>query len=291
MTKPTIVTRAGKGSALTWTEGDSNLTNLQNATIAIKADTGGTDVVSDLNGTVTLVAGSNVTITGDNTAKTVTIAAAGGSLALDDLTDVSATSPMSGDTLVWNNASSVWQAQAPSGGSLALDDLTDVNTTMVTDGQVLTYNNSLVRWEGTTISAGATTLDGLSDVVITGTPSDASFLVFDSVTAKWRNLIDFTDTSVMARYVKTVDSANTNASWYISLNESATGTNIPYTDANLRYNPSTNILTATGFAGALNGTVGATTPATGAFTTLSASTSVSFSPSSWIKSNSTAWTK
>lgn len=79
MTKPTIVTRAGKGSALTWTEGDANLTNLQNATISLKADTGGTDVVSDLNGTVTLVAGTNVTISGDNTAKTLTINAAGGS--------------------------------------------------------------------------------------------------------------------------------------------------------------------------------------------------------------------
>ncbi len=41
MAKPTIVTRAGKGSALTWTEGDSNLTNLQNATVTLKAGTGG----------------------------------------------------------------------------------------------------------------------------------------------------------------------------------------------------------------------------------------------------------
>jgi hypothetical protein len=35
MTKPVIVTRAGKGSALTFTEGDSNFTNLQNATITV----------------------------------------------------------------------------------------------------------------------------------------------------------------------------------------------------------------------------------------------------------------
>jgi cellobiose phosphorylase len=31
MSKPTIVTRATKGSALTWAEGDANITNLQTA--------------------------------------------------------------------------------------------------------------------------------------------------------------------------------------------------------------------------------------------------------------------
>jgi len=86
MAKPTIVTRTSKGSALTWTEGDANLTNLQDATISIQAGTAGTTVVSDLNGTVTLVAGSNVTLTGDNTAKTVTIAASGGGELVSDTT-------------------------------------------------------------------------------------------------------------------------------------------------------------------------------------------------------------
>lgn len=96
MTKPSIVTRASKGSALTWTEGDTNLTNLRDATITIKAGSGGTDVVSDLNGTVTLVAGTNVTLSGDNTAKTVTINAAGGSGITDLVQD---TSPQLGGNL------------------------------------------------------------------------------------------------------------------------------------------------------------------------------------------------
>lgn len=78
MAKPNITTRATKGSALTWTEGDANLTNLRDATLSIKAGTAGTSVVSDLNGELTLVAGTNVTLTGDNTAKTITIDAAGG---------------------------------------------------------------------------------------------------------------------------------------------------------------------------------------------------------------------
>ena len=84
MAKPTIVTRATKGSALTWTEGDANFTNLQNATLTVKAGTAGTSVVSDLNSTITLVAGTNVTLSGDNTAKTVTINATGGFTFEDD---------------------------------------------------------------------------------------------------------------------------------------------------------------------------------------------------------------
>jgi len=83
MAKPTIVTRVGKGSELTWTEQDSNFTNLQDATVAIKAGSAGTSVTSDLNGEIVLVAGSNITLTGDNTAKTVTIAAAGGDVVSD----------------------------------------------------------------------------------------------------------------------------------------------------------------------------------------------------------------
>jgi hypothetical protein len=91
MAKPTIVTRAGKGSALTFVEGDANFTNLQNATLTLKAGSGGTDVVSDLNGTLTLVAGTNVSLSGDNSAKTLTITASGGASSLDGLSDVTIT--------------------------------------------------------------------------------------------------------------------------------------------------------------------------------------------------------
>ena len=79
MAKPTIVTRAGKGSALTFVEGDANFTNLKDATLTVKAGSAGTDVVSDLNGTITLVAGTNVTLSGNNTSKEITINASSGS--------------------------------------------------------------------------------------------------------------------------------------------------------------------------------------------------------------------
>lgn len=74
MTKPLITLRSDTApSPLTYAQLDENFTNLQNATISLEADTGGTLVVSDLNGKITLVAGTGISLTGDNTAKTVTI--------------------------------------------------------------------------------------------------------------------------------------------------------------------------------------------------------------------------
>jgi len=78
MAKPTIVTRAGKGSALSFVEGDANFTNLQNATISVAGDSGSTQAL-DLNDTITISGGTGlssamttdtVTINLDNTAVT-----------------------------------------------------------------------------------------------------------------------------------------------------------------------------------------------------------------------------
>jgi len=73
MTKPVIVKRSVKGSALTFTELDANFQNLDDATITLKAGSGGTDVVSDLNGVITLVATDGLTLTGNNTSKEIAI--------------------------------------------------------------------------------------------------------------------------------------------------------------------------------------------------------------------------
>jgi hypothetical protein len=69
MAKPTIVTRAGKGSALSFVEGDANFTNLQNATITVSDGTSSTAI--DLNGTITFAAGSGISV--DETTGTITI--------------------------------------------------------------------------------------------------------------------------------------------------------------------------------------------------------------------------
>jgi hypothetical protein len=69
MAKPTIVTRAGKGSPLTFTEGDSNLTNLRDATLTVVSDSG--SIVNDLNSSFTISGGT--ALTASASASTLTI--------------------------------------------------------------------------------------------------------------------------------------------------------------------------------------------------------------------------
>jgi hypothetical protein len=113
MAKPTITTRASKGSALTWTEGDANLTNLQNATISV---TDGTNTaVLDLNDTLTLTAGTNITLSVNATTDTVTInsTASGGATTLDGLSDVVITAAATNDALIFDGTN--WVDTALSG--------------------------------------------------------------------------------------------------------------------------------------------------------------------------------
>ena len=73
------------------------------------------------------------------------------------------------------------------------------------------------------------------------------------------------------------DDTTTNATRYILFDDSTSGaqTALTVSSTKLTFNPSTGIVTATGFSGPINGTVGATTASSGAFTTLSASSTVS----------------
>jgi hypothetical protein len=104
MAKPAITKRAVKGSALTYAELDTNFQNLTDATIALTAGSGGTQVISDLNGNITLVAGTGVTLAGDNTAKTVTITSTSGSNSFTTITvdGTSVVADSTSDTLVFN---------------------------------------------------------------------------------------------------------------------------------------------------------------------------------------------
>lgn len=71
MTKPTIVTRAGKGDTLTWVEADANFTNLRDATLTVSDGTNTKAI--DLNGTVQFTGGTNVTTSVNTSTGAVTI--------------------------------------------------------------------------------------------------------------------------------------------------------------------------------------------------------------------------
>jgi len=91
----------------------------------------------------------------------------------------------------------------------------------------------------------------------------------------------------------TVSDNTTDATQFPLLAGSATGSLVPRTSSVLTYNRVTGLLSSTLFGGALNGTVGATTPAAGTFTTLFAggaggNCTISATGDMWCKGAATA---
>lgn len=72
MTKPVVTLRNTKGSALTFTELDTNFSNLRDSTISI-AGSDSANISLDLNDTFTISAGTNITIDFDTVGKQITI--------------------------------------------------------------------------------------------------------------------------------------------------------------------------------------------------------------------------
>jgi len=132
----TIYTRASKGSALTWTEGDANITNLNTA--KLESENSGT--------------------TGQLLTKTSTGAQwetfSGGASTLNDLTDVTLSGPGADQVLKYDTLTNKWINGTAPAPSIALDGLSDVTTTTPSNGQALIYNGSTFQWENQTISSG-----------------------------------------------------------------------------------------------------------------------------------------
>jgi hypothetical protein len=122
----------------------------------------------------------------------------------------------------------------------------------------------------TAAAAKVTTLDISSTLALAGSTGTAGYVLTSNGASAptWE---------VNANGVTITDDTTTNATRYLTFSELTTGTEttLDVSSTKLQFNPSTGILTSTGLAGALNGTVGATTANTGAFTTLSASSTVS----------------
>lgn len=160
MAKPTIVTRTGKGSALTFAEGDANFTNLRDATITVTDGSNSTAV--DLNGTVTFTGGTNMTVT--ESAGEITFDSTAGI----GLTDLSVTTGAGAETsaLSYNNTTGVFTFTPNSTADLAaLDDFSvGAEGTASGDGAIA-YNNTTGVFTYT-----PPTIEGLGGIVADTTP-------------------------------------------------------------------------------------------------------------------------
>jgi hypothetical protein len=216
--------KAGDGSTA-WTSlgyiaGTGSLTEVVSDTtpqLGGNLDVNGQSIVSVSNGDIAITPNGTGSIildgltwpSADGTANQVLKTAGDGTLsfgdasavgALDDLSDVSIAAIQDVDVLVyrsgsgWINdaldysdiASNVGSGEAiHSGGTVAAGSITDVIA--LTNTEYTNLNGGADPNTLYVITDGTTSIGDSDDVTITGTPSDHSFLVYDSATSDWIN--------------------------------------------------------------------------------------------------------
>lgn len=145
--------------------------------------------LEDLDDVTITTPSNNQVLTYDaNSGDWINANAQGGAAALDDLTDVDITTPSNGQVLQYNSTSQEWENKnLPTPSTPDIDDLGDVTITSPSDGQFLKYDGNSGEWvNGSGGGGGATDLDDLNDVSIT-TPTNGQVLKYNSTSQEWEN--------------------------------------------------------------------------------------------------------
>ena len=156
------------------------------------------------------------------------------------------------------------------GGSFAVTDITgqtDDTTPATTATAVLAQGGALI--ESTLAEIGTAIIDADLATIAALTCTENQIIKMNGAGA-WVCAAD-ADSAGTPTVITVADTAD--ATSFVALFTDATGDLGPKTDLGLTYAADTGILTATGFAGPINGTIGAGTPAAGTFTSVTVSPS------------------
>ena len=233
------------------------------STLSVNGSTGTNGQVLQSNGTSAptwVTPTSYATVTDDTTT-----AGTRYPLFADQTTGNLTTEFVSSTKLQFNPSTGVFTSTSFSGAGTGL---TGTATSLSIGGTAATATSAASATKATNIAGGVanqipyqTGVDATSFITAPTTASTA--LTWDGSAFTW---------AAPTGGLTISDDTTTNSTRYLTFTSATTGTitteNVSSTK--LTFNPSTGILAATGFSGPINGTIGATTASTGAFTTLSA---------------------